>query len=127
MSNYPEESIVCHPTYGLRPGAIATGTDTKALRRFSSQHGEPVAQRQDLRLERSLGSQSQSFLFKAFCGERVGDSLTVEQRTLAPSILVRIQVHQPYTSERISDSQGRQTPGCGSDEFNFAITPCRPP
>jgi Enoyl-CoA hydratase/isomerase len=33
--------------------------------------------------------------FKAFCGERVGDSSTVEQRTLTPSILVRIQVPQP--------------------------------
>ena len=50
----------------------------KALRRFSSQHGELVAQRQDLRLERSPGPQSQSFLFKAFCGERVGDSSMLE-------------------------------------------------
>src|ERR1700730_2074968 len=38
------------------------------------------------------------FLFKAFCGGRVGDSSTVEQRTLTPSILVRIQVPQPQTS-----------------------------
>src|SRR6202040_2952085 len=34
--------------------------------------------------------------FFSFCGERVGDSSTVEQRTLTPSILVRIQVPQPY-------------------------------
>jgi hypothetical protein len=34
------------------------------------------------------------FLFKAFCGGRVGDSSTVEQRTLTPSILVRIHVAQ---------------------------------
>jgi ParB-like nuclease family protein len=33
-----------------------------------------------------------------FCEERVEDSSTVEQRTLTPSILVRIQVPQPYTS-----------------------------
>src|ERR1700732_210441 len=30
-----------------------------------------------------------------FCGGRVGDSSTVEQRTLTPSILVRIQVPRP--------------------------------
>ena len=33
-----------------------------------------------------------------FCGERVGDSSTVEQRTLTPLILVRIQVNQPIIS-----------------------------
>jgi ParB-like nuclease domain len=32
-----------------------------------------------------------------FCGERVGDSSTVEQRTLTPFILVRIQVPQPHS------------------------------
>src|SRR5580704_5458661 len=32
------------------------------------------------------------------CGERVGDSSTVEQRTLTPSILVRIHVNKPIKS-----------------------------
>jgi hypothetical protein len=33
-----------------------------------------------------------------FCGERVGDSSTVGQRTLTPAILVRIQVHKQIKS-----------------------------
>src|ERR1700730_16231794 len=37
-----------------------------------------------------------SFFSRLFCGERVGDSSTVERRTLTPPILVRIQVPQPY-------------------------------
>jgi transposase len=46
-------------------------------------------------------SQSDACFFAdcvTFCEERVGDSSTVEQRTLTPSILVRIQVPQPYKS-----------------------------
>ena len=37
-------------------------------------------------------------LLKAFFDEPVGGSSTVEQQTLTPSILVRIQVPQPCTS-----------------------------
>src|ERR1700730_7420926 len=46
---------------------------------------------------RQHASASQSLSFQGFCEGRVGDSSTVEQRTLTPLILVRIQVPQPGT------------------------------
>ena len=41
------------------------------------------------------GSKARARRWTPFCGERSGDSSTVEQRTLTPSMLVRIQVPQP--------------------------------
>jgi hypothetical protein len=99
-------AIFCVNTNGnstLHPiRKLYRSTESKARRRFSSQHGELVAQRQDLRLERSPGSRSQSLSFQGFLRGAGGDSSTVEQRTLTPSILVRIQVPQPGSRPQIA-------------------------
>jgi len=65
-------SSVCYPTCDLWPGAIVTGTESKALRRFSSQHGALVAQRQDLRLEKPRIAVPKSFFSRLFAGLTIG-------------------------------------------------------
>src|SRR3984893_14720784 len=47
---------------------------------------------------------SDTSILPNFALHRVGDSSTVERRTLTPSILVRIQVPQPSTSWSVPDT-----------------------
>jgi hypothetical protein len=101
-----------------------------ALNQISQQRGIPLKQKYVHRLDYAPACQSLYFS-RLFAGSGVGDSSTVEQRTLTPLVMVRIQVPQPSNfvmSLRIFSVRGRRSDkwtvpvvtllGDGSKRFN---------